>query len=210
MKKLFSALLFCLLFPLTALAQDYSDGHGYTTIADPVPTNDPHKVQVVEVFWYGCPHCFRLEPYTQEWKKTIPDYVDFQYLPAVFGRGWLNHAKAFYVAKLLGVENKLHSDLYNAIHVDHRPLNTEDSLAKFFTHYGVSEAEFKKQFNSFAVQSRLAQADARIRGYGVQGTPTLVVDGKYLVDAETAGGNDNIYKVINYLIEKEHDKMQLQ
>lgn len=205
MKKLFSALILTLLIPLTSYAQEYSDGHGYTTIATPVRTADPSKVEVIEVFWFGCPHCFHLEPYTQAWKKTIANdpKVDFKYMPAVFGRNWLAHAKAFYVAELLGVEDKIHEDLYNAIHVKREPLNTEDELAAWFTKYGVSEAEFHKQFNSFAVESRLSQDDAKIRAYGVMGTPSLVVNGKYLVDAETAGGSENVYNVVNYLIKKE-------
>ncbi len=208
MKELFAAFILSLLLPLTTFAQEYGDGHGYQTIATPVPTNEPNKVQVVEIFWYGCSHCFLLEPYTQTWGKTIPSYVNFQYLPAVFSPNWLNHAKAFYMAKLFGIESKLHSKLYDAIHVYHRPLKTESALAQFFTHYGVSKKEFKKQFNSFAIQSRLTQADARIRGYGVQGTPTFVVNGKYLVDAKTAGNNKNIYNVVNYLIQKEHNKIK--
>ncbi|REG82678.1 thiol:disulfide interchange protein DsbA/DsbL [Marinomonas pollencensis] len=205
MKKLFSALILTLLIPLTSYAQDYSDGNGYTTIANPVRTDDPSKVEVREVFWFGCPHCYHLEPYTQAWKKTIAnnDKVDFNYMPAVFGRNWLAHAKAFYVADLLGIEDKVHDDIYTAIHVKRERLNTEDSLAAFFANYGVSEDEFHKQFNSFAVESRLNQADARIRAYGVRGTPTIVVNGKYLVDASTAGGNENIFNVVNYLIKKE-------
>ncbi|GAA0827611.1 MULTISPECIES: thiol:disulfide interchange protein DsbA/DsbL [Marinomonas] len=203
MKKLFSALILTLLIPLTSYAKDYSDGNGYTTIPTPVRTADPSKVEVVEVFWFGCPHCFHLEPSTQAWKKTISNDVDFKYLPAVFGRNWLAHAKAFYVADLLGIEDKVHEDIYNAINVKRERLNTEDSLAAFFAKHGVSEDVFRKQYNSFAVESRLSQADAKIRAYGVRGTPTLVVNGKYLVDASTAGGSENIYNVVNYLIKKE-------
>ena len=205
MKKLFSALILTLLIPLTSYAQDYSDGNGYTTIPTPVRTADPSKVEVREVFWYGCPHCYHLEPYTQAWKKSIADNknVDFNYMPAVFGRNWLAHAKAFYVADLLGIADKVHDDIYTAIHVKHERLSTEDSLAAFFANYGVSEDEFHKQYNSFAVESRLNQADAKIRAYGVRGTPTVVVNGKYLVNASTAGGNENIFNVVNYLIKKE-------
>jgi len=203
MKKLFSVLMLTLLIPLTSYAKDYSDGNGYTTITPAVRTADPSKVEVVEVFWFGCPHCFYLEPYTQAWKKTISSDVDFKYLPAVFGRNWLPHAKAFYVADLLGIEDKMHEDLYDAINVKRQRLTSEDDLAAFFAKYGVSKDEFKKQFNSFAVNSRLSQADAKIRAYGVRGTPSLIVNGKYLVNAETANGNEHIYDVINYLIKKE-------
>ena len=204
MKKLFSALMVALLLPIaSAWAQDYSDGNGYTTIKNPVRTANPDKVEVVEIFWYGCPHCYSLDPITQAWKKTITDDVDFKYMPAVFGRNWLAHAKAFHVADILGVEEKLHADLFNAIHQDHKRMNSEDELAEFFTNYGVSEDEFRKQYNSFAVNSRLSQADAKIRAYGARGVPGLIVNGKYLVTAATAGGNNNIYSVVDYLIEQE-------
>ncbi|MBR7887682.1 thiol:disulfide interchange protein DsbA/DsbL [Marinomonas sp. A79] len=203
MIKLFSAMLLSLLIPLTATAAQYSDGNGYTTIKNPVRTSDPSKVEVTEIFWYGCPHCFSLEPITQAWKKNIPDDVDFQYLPAVFGRSWLAHAKAYYVADLLGVTDKIHTPLFNAIHVDRRNLNSEDALASFFTEQGVSEEAFRKQYDSFAVNSRLSQADAKIRAYGARGVPGIIVNGKYLVSAETAQGNNNIYKVVDFLIEKE-------
>lgn len=209
MKKLLSAVIVALLLPLSsAWAKDYSDGNGYTTIDTPVRTANPDKIEVVEIFWYGCPHCYQLEPFTQAWKKDLASDVDFKYMPAVFGRGWLAHAKAFHVAKLLGVEEKLHSDLFHAIHKEHRRLNNEDDLAEFFTNYGVSEDEFKKQFNSFAVNSRLSQADAKIRAYGARGVPGLIVNGKYLVTASTAGGNSHIYDVVDYLIEQERQAQQ--
>lgn len=203
MKKLFTALIVALLIPFSAWAQDYSDGNGYTTIKNPVRTADPSKVEVVEIFWYGCPHCYQLEPLTQAWKKNLAEDVDFKYMPAVFGRNWLAHAKAFHVADILGVEDKLHSDMFNAIHQDGKRMNSEDQLAQFFTNYGISEDEFRKQYNSFAVNSRLSQADAKIRAYGARGVPGLIVNGKYLVTAATAGGNNNIYSVVDFLIEQE-------
>lgn len=204
MKKLLTALFVALLLPITsAWAQEYSDGNGYTTIKNPVRTADPSKIEVVEIFWYGCPHCYALEPFTQAWKKNLADDVDFKYLPAVFGRNWLAHAKAFHVADILGVEEQLHSDMFNAIHQDGKRMTSEDELAEFFTQYGVSEDEFTKQYNSFAVNSRLSQADAKIRAYGARGVPGLIVNGKYLVTAATAGGNNNIYSVVDYLIEQE-------
>ncbi len=204
MKKLISALFLVFMLPFaSAWAQDYSDGNGYTAIKTPVRTANPDKIEVVEIFWYGCPHCYALEPYTQAWKKELPADVEFKFLPAVFGRNWLAHAKAFHVADLLGIEDKIHSDMFNAIHQDRKRLNSEDDLAEFFTQYGVSEDEFHKQYDSFAVNSRLSQADSKIRGYGARGVPGIVVNGKYLVTAATAGGNNNIYSVVDFLIEKE-------
>ncbi|MFT2098051.1 thiol:disulfide interchange protein DsbA/DsbL [Marinomonas sp. GJ51-6] len=203
MIKLFSAVVLSFFMSLPAFAAEYSDGNGYTTIKTPVRTSDPSKIEVTEIFWYGCPHCNALEPYVNAWKKDLADDVDFKYLPAVFGRNWLAHAKAFYVADLLGIEGKMRADIFNTIHVERRGLNSEDALANFFENYGVSEDEFRKQFNSFAVNSRLSQADAKIRAYGARGVPGIIVNGKYLVSAQTANGNQNIFNVVNFLIEKE-------
>ncbi|MDP5056785.1 MAG: thiol:disulfide interchange protein DsbA/DsbL [Marinomonas hwangdonensis] len=203
MIKLFSALLFSFLISSTAFAAEYSDGNGYTTIKNPVRTSDPSKIEVTEIFWYGCPHCYTLEPLVNAWKKDMASDIDFKYLPAVFGRGWLAHAKAFHIADLLGIESELRADLFNAIHVERRNLNSEDALSDFFANYGVSENEFRKQYDSFAVNSRLSQADAKIRAYGARGVPGIIVNGKYLVSAQTANGNENIFNVVNFLVEKE-------
>jgi len=202
MKKM-SLFILVLLFPLSLFAVTYGPGNGYTEIKTPVRTASPDKIEVVEIFWYGCPHCFSLEPLTQAWLGNLPEDVDFKFLPAVFGRNWLAHAKAFHVADLLGVLDKTHEALFNAIHIDKRRLNTRDLLAKFFVQYGVDEQTFNKQFDSFAVNSRLKQADAKIRAYGARGVPGVIVNGKYLVTAETANGNNNIYKVVDYLIAQE-------
>lgn len=206
MSKIFCAFIVALLLPLTAMAAEYSDGNGYTTIKNPVRTANPDKIEVTEIFWYGCPHCYRLEPITHAWAANAPSDVEFNFLPAVFGRGWLDHAKAFYVADLLGIESEIRADLFNAIHVEHKRLNSEDALAEFFAEHGVNEDEFHKLYNSFAVNSRLSQADAKIRAYGARGVPGLVVNGKYLVTAESANGNNNIYKVVDFLIEKERNQ----
>lgn len=208
MKKWLMMVAVSLFMPIAAIAAEYGPGNGYEVIKNPVRTQDPSKIEVVEIFWYGCPHCFQLEPITQAWKKTKADDVDFKFLPAVFGRNWLAHAKAFYVADLLGVEDKVRAPLFNAIHIDKKRMTSEDDLAEFFTQYGVDEATFSKQFNSFAVNSRLQQADSKIRAYGARGVPGLIVNGKYLVTAATAGGNNHIYSVVDYLIEQERQSMK--
>lgn len=203
MKKLITILALALWLPIAATAAEYSPGNGYTVIENPVRTANPDKIEVVEVFWYGCPHCFSLEPLTHAWKSTIADDVDFSFMPAVFGRSWDAHARAFYVSQLFEIDDQTHEALFNAIHIDKQRLNTKRSLAKFFSNYGVNEASFEKQFNSFAVNSKIRQDGAKIRSYGIPGVPGIVVNGKYLVSASTAGGNANIYPIVDFLIEKE-------
>lgn len=197
------------LFPTMAQAEEqWEAGKHYIVLPQPVRTRDASKVEVVELFWYGCPHCYSFNPLIHAWERSAPDYVDFWLSPATFSEVWKTHAKAFYTAEFLGVLEKTHDDLFDAIVRDRKKLDDEDSLAKFYAGYGVDEAEFKKTFNSFAVNAKLQQADARVRGYRLTGVPGVVVNGKYLVSASTAGGQDKILKVVNYLVEQEKQGLQ--
>ncbi len=202
--------LFCLmalqvpLFSASAQAEvQWEAGKHYTVLPYPVRTRDASKVEVVELFWYGCPHCYRFNPVIHAWEKSAPEYVDFWLSPATFSKVWKTHARAFYTAELLGVLDASHQAMFDAVVRDRKKLEDEDSLAKFYAGFGVSEADFKKTFNSFAVNAKLQQADARVRSYRATGVPAIVVNGKYLVSSSTAGGQDNILKVVNFLVEQE-------
>lgn len=203
MRKVLIALAVLFYLPATSFAADYSPGNGYTVIKNSVRTANPEKIEVLEIFWYGCPHCFRLEPLTQAWAKSVPSDVEFSFMPAVFGRSWEAHARGYYVSQLLGITDKTHAAIFDAIHIEKRRLNSKASMANFFEQFGVNEATFNKQYDSFAVNSRLSQADSKIRAYGIQGVPAIIVNGKYLVSAQTAGGNNNVYSVVDFLIQKE-------
>lgn len=178
----------------------------YKVIESPqaVPANG--KIHVEELFWYGCGHCFTLEEHVNSWKAKLPADVEFSRVPAMFGKAWVIHAQLYYVGEVLGITEKSHGDIFNAIHINGQRLQRKSEQQAFFAAYGVSEEDFNKAYNSFTVKSRLQQGDKRIRAYRVSGVPAVVVNGKYLVDASSAGGQKNMFKVVNYLIEKERNQ----
>jgi thiol:disulfide interchange protein DsbA len=176
---------------------------GYETLDTPQPTQNPDKVEVIEFFWYGCPHCYDFEPVLESWVKKLPANVDFIRQPAAFSDLWAKHAKAFYVAQALGVLDQVHADLFDALQNKHQKLETEDQLAAFFTAHGVKEADFHEAYNSFLVDTKVRQAAVTPARYGVTGVPVLIVNGKYKVDGKSAGSHEKMIEVVNQLIKKE-------
>jgi thiol:disulfide interchange protein DsbA len=193
-----------LLCPATeAFAAKYKEKIHYELVQPPQPTTTDGKVEVVEMFWYGCPHCNNLEPYVHRWLKRKPKEAEFVRIPAVFRPSWEIHARAFYTAEVLGVLDKTHSAMFNAIHNQRRKLATEEELMEFFAEHGVSNDDFKRVFKSFAVEAKVRRAKDLSHRYGIQGVPALIVDGKYRTSAQLAGGPANIFKVVNFLVEEQ-------
>ncbi len=204
LKKTPALLLAILMFlPVTVFAADYEAGKHYMLIPMPVPARDESKIEVVELFWYGCSHCFRFEPLVKKWKTTIADDVDFRHSPAMWNEVMKTHAKVYFAADALGVLDKVHQAMFDAMNVDRKKMLSESEIATLFIEQGVSKKDFEKAFSSFGVASRAQQADALARGYKITGTPEMVVNGKYRVSASSAGGQADMLKVINFLIAKE-------
>jgi protein dithiol oxidoreductase (disulfide-forming) len=183
-------------------ASAFADG-GYETLTPAQPVQNPDKVEVIEFFWYGCPHCYHLEPAMVEWLKTKPANVEFIRQPAVFSEVWGKHAKAFFTADALGVQEKVHADFFDAIQNKKQKLVTEEELAKFFVAHGVKEEDFHNAYNSFAVDAKMRQAEGMGARYGVTGVPALVVNGKYRVTGPSAKNQENMLNVVNGLIKQE-------
>jgi thiol:disulfide interchange protein DsbA len=186
------------------------EGKHYDVLPYPVRTRDESRIEVVELFWYGCPHCYKFNPLVHAWVKKQPEDVDFWLSPAVFGSDWRVHAQAFYALEALGQQEAMHQAFFDALVRDRKRLNTEDSLAEFFAASGIKESDFKKAFNSFSVKSKVDQADARGKSYRATGVPAMIVNGKYRVAASTAGSNEAVLQVIDYLIEKERKSRMVQ
>lgn len=176
---------------------------GYETISPAQPVQNTDKIEVIEFFWYGCPHCYSLEPAMLAWLKSKPANVQFIRQPAVFSEVWGKHAKAFYTAEALGVSEKTHADFFDAIQNKKLKLVTEDELAAFFAAHGVKDEDFRAAYNSFSVDAKLRQAEAMSSRYGITGVPALIVNGKYRVTASTAKSQENILSVVNQLIAQE-------
>ncbi len=191
------------------MADEYTEGKDFQSLPSQLPVRDASKVEVVEVFWYGCPHCYHLEPLISKWHEALPGDVDFWRSPAAFNGTWKTHAQAFYTAEALGVGEEMHQPLFDALARDRKPLNSEKALATFFAQFGVEEEKFRKAYNSFSVKSKVEQAAARGISYRVSGVPVLIVNGKYRVEPGLAGSFERMLKITDYLVEKERATLKL-
>ncbi len=189
-----------------AIAQEavgYDEGFDYKMISPAQPTDDPDRIEVVEIFWYGCPHCYHFEPTLGPWVDNTPKDVNFYRLPAIFNTSWEVHARAYFTADILNVLDKTHSALFHTMHAEKRTLDTVDKLADFYSKYGVDKDLFKKTYSSFVVNTRVARSKEMAQRYGVTGVPAIVVEGKYLVTGPMAKSYQNMLKITNFLVEKE-------
>ena len=188
----------------SALSVDLVEGVTYKTLKPAVPTNvAPGKVEVVEVFWYACGHCYLLEPKLEAWeKKGKPANVELIRMPAVWNEVLKTHARLFYTIEILG-RPELNNEAFREINVRGNRLDTPDKIEAFFTSRGVAKADFQKAFSGFAVESKLARAVDLNKRYRITSTPTVVVNGKYVTDASMAGGEDKLFEVINALAARE-------
>lgn len=186
-------------------APAWEAGKNYFVIEPPQPTATGDKVEVLEIFSYACPHCAHFQPYAEQLKQSLPAYAVFGYMPAVFNAQWEPYARAFYAAKSLGVLDQTHQALFDALHRDHIPLQTIDDLAGFYAQHGVDRAKFLSESASFEVDSKLARANEIVKKDGIDGTPSIVVDGKYRVTGASAGGYPQLIEVVDWLVKKEHD-----
>jgi len=203
MKKFFSVLALVLVMQFSHAAAE--DGVKYQTIANPQPTADAGTIEVLELFWYGCPHCYQVEPEIAAWLKTKPEDVTFVRMPAVLGPTWELGARAFYTAELLDVTDKIHTPLFERLHKEKKPLRSAADIKAFFVERGVSAEEFDKTFNSFAVITKTNRAKQARDIYGITGVPTLVVNGKYRTTARLAGGDKEMLEVVDVLVEQERN-----
>nr|WP_298413946.1 thiol:disulfide interchange protein DsbA/DsbL [uncultured Halomonas sp.] len=182
-------------------------GQDYQVLDTPVETNAKNgQIEVTEVFWYGCPHCYDLEEPLDAWAADLPEDVVFERLPATMGDTWVRHAAAFFAAKQLGILDQVHEDFFDAIHQDGKKLIDEDDIAAFYSNYGVSEEDAKKALNSFGVKSQINQAHAKMRGYQLMGVPALIVDGRYVITPNSAGSLENMPQIASALIDQERNE----
>lgn len=209
MKRIAAAIAIALgmssLVALPALGETFELGVNYDRLPIPVATADSSKIEVIEIFSYGCPHCYEFEPSIEAWKAKQPADVQFRRIPAVFREDWKILAQAYYAAEALGVVDKVNRPIFEAIHLKGLNPNDPSVLAAVFKDSaGVDNEEFLKVLNSFGVRSKVQQADAQGRMYRLTGVPTLIVDGKYTVYGQhLVGGNADRLAVVDFLVAKE-------
>lgn len=195
--------------PIACSAADkpanYSEGTNYKAVRTPAtPAPGSKKIIVEEFFWYGCGHCYAFEPMLETWLKTKAADVEFVRVPNTLGRPvGMIHSKTFYTEEALNLLDKGHRPFFDAIHQEHRPLETEEAIQEFFTDkLGVMPDVFNSTFNGFTVDARARRAEELARQYGVASTPTLVVDGRWQINASMSQGFPEMLKVMDYLIDK--------
>lgn len=198
--RLLTLFIGSILLIVNSTAQElYREGAHYEKLPEPVELSTDKPYEVVEVFWYGCPHCFKFEPQVQQWLANKPDDVAFIQMPAILGRNWVIGAHAFYAAEQLGLREKIHQPLFDTIHRDGKHIHTPDELAAFFADFGIDRATFDQAFNAPEVKNEIEQSQKLIRRYQIRGVPALIVNGKY---------QTSDFQVVDYLIDTDRQTQQ--
>ena len=192
--------------PAVTLAQtaaEFVEGRHYERVSPPQRAEASDKIEVREFFWYGCPHCYVLEPYLDNWE--VPEGAEFVRTPATFNALWTTHARVYFVLEGLGRLEELHPVFFEALHKQKLRLDSLPSLAKFFAGYDIPEKKFRQAFQSLLVDAKVRRADALVRGYSLKSVPTFVVGGKYLTSPRMAGNYARLMQLLNHLVERESD-----
>ena len=189
-------------FAPLALAEAPQVGNNFEAVAQPIATDNAAKIEVMEIFWYGCIHCYQMDAPLNAWVKKLPSDVYFKRVPGLPNASWAPMAKAFYAMETLGVGDKLHTKLFEAIHKT-KTLNPTDeaaAIAWVTAQSGLDKLKVEQAFKSFTTNTNLNRAAQLFRTSGATGVPTLVIDGKYITSATQAGGNEQALKVADYII----------
>lgn len=187
------------LFAGTAAAQGKP---AYKPLANPQTVESGEKIEVVEFFWYGCSHCYDLEPFLKKWTARLPKDVEFRRVPAVLTERWLPNARTFYTLEAMGLLDRLHGEVFDAIHIDRVNINDEKIQLEWMAKKGVDRSKFTEAWKSFSVQSKTKRAVQLTQSFDVTGVPTLVVDGKYTTSVAMAGSPEGLMKTLDELIVK--------
>jgi thiol:disulfide interchange protein DsbA len=187
----------------TPAADGLVEGRDYTLVDPPQPTADRNKVEVLEVFGYWCIHCAHLEPVLDKWKKAQPADVDFRYVPAIWQGGVDEYfARAFYTAETMGVLDTTHSAMFTAAAVD-RTAQSPEAILDFYDDQGIDRDQFEATMNSFTVNAKVARVKQTLPRYAIEGTPTMIVNGKYKAMARQGGTMEGLMTVVDKLVARE-------
>lgn len=176
-----------------------TEGTDYKKVATPQPLQIPGKLEVLEFFWYGCPHCKNVDPIVQAWEKTIPSDINFIRAHVSWGKPLDSHQKIFYTLKSLNKNKEFDGKVFNAIHTEGLALDNPELISDFMSKNGINKTEWETAYNSFSVSTDIAKSDALFKAYGLQGVPYFIINGKYVVGGESV----QTMKIINKLLEME-------
>lgn len=178
------------------------EGHDYTRLKTAQPVATGKKVEVLEFFWYRCPHCFQLEPGLNKWLKTLPRDVQVRRVPAVFRDDWMPGAKLYYTLEQMNLLDKLHHKVFDAYHLENINLNDPAVLGGWLAKQGVDRKKFDGIYNSFSTQSKATQGARLATTYAINGVPAFIIDGKYATSVGMTGSEARLFEVLDQLIVK--------
>jgi thiol:disulfide interchange protein DsbA len=204
--KLLTRLFLALTLGLAALTAGAQggpqEGVQYKNVVPPQPTADRNKVEVIEFFWYACPHCFSMQPILDPWSKNHPVEVLYRRVPVAFGDAKIPHSRMYYVLEALGRVDELNMKAFNGIHLEKKMLITGEEQAEYFKQFGVDPAKYLDLYNSFSVQSKVRAAQQTWQNYQIDGTPTIAVDGRWVTSPSMAGSNKGAMVVVDDLVDR--------
>lgn len=185
---------------LTAQEAQFVEGGHYELLSETQPVQTGDKIEVVEMFWYQCPHCYRLEPYITQWRENKPDNAELVPVPAILNERWVFGARMYYTLEALGLDRQLHAGVFKAMHETRLPLNTVEQFADWAVENGADRQALMAAFDSFGVENKINFATVMSRKYGISGVPAIIVDGKYRTSVSLAGSYEKLLEVIDYLV----------
>ncbi len=191
--------------PTGALVERFVSGRHYQVLTNPVRPANSQKIEVIEMFSYGCSHCYEFEGTVEHWRARLPGDVQFRAVPVLFNPQFRALAQGFYTAQALKIVDKSHSAMFKALHTDGKPMWQAADMARFYAGYGVSESDFTRTMDSFGVRASMQRSDKLTKDFQITGVPAIVVNGKYVVDGRMAGSNAGMLQVADFLIRKERD-----
>ena len=186
-------------------AAKFTEGKEYKLVDKPT-VSAGEKIEVLEFFWYGCPHCFTFEPYISRWLETKPDNVEFVRMPAVFRPEWKIQARTYYALEQMGKLEELHGKIFEEIHKNKKQLNTLDEMTAFLVRNGVDKKAFTDAYNSFSVDGSLRKSVPKQYGYNITGVPTVIINGKYMTTGTMAGTYEKMLEVVDFLVAQDSAK----
>ena len=204
MKRLL-VFIFLLLNSAMLQAANFEEGKHYKSVQQQ-STASGDKIEILEFFWYGCPHCYSFEPYVKAWKKSKPANVVFKRVPAIFRPDWEVQARVYYALSNMGVIEDFHGKIFDAVHKNKKRLNTKEALIDFVVKNGADRDALLKEYDSFSVDGMVRKAKKKQKAFKLQGVPSVAVNGKYLTSGSMSGSYDNLVKIMNHLIELETKK----
>ncbi|MBM4182132.1 MAG: thiol:disulfide interchange protein DsbA/DsbL [Betaproteobacteria bacterium] len=204
MKRLLSLIVLAAALALPAQARAAEPGKDYLVISPSVPVDvKKGQVEVLEFFWYRCPHCFDLETELKAWTAKLPKGVVFRQVPGILNPNWATLARAYYAMEAIGVLDKLHHEVFDAIHVHGQDLNSPQRFLDWAAGKGVNRKQLADAFDSFAVNTKVMRAQQLTNAYRLNGVPAFAINGKFVTSASLTGGNTSLFKILDELIARE-------